>query len=89
MVYLVLDPKAAPEMVRLAASAGCAVWVGSEAITPDEHKRLVHHGANVTRFSFPLAKAGSEVIAGALQMIERHHPGEIIWVQHLSSELTA
>jgi hypothetical protein len=48
MVYLVLEPKAAPEMAQLAAGAGCAVWVGSDVITPDEHKRLVHNGANVT-----------------------------------------
>ena len=88
MVYLVLEPTAASETIRLAMQTGCSVWVGSDAITSDEHKNLVHEGAKVTRFSYPLANATPEWTAGALGTIEEHHPGEIVWVQHVWPEPT-
>jgi len=83
MVYLALEPKAASEAIRLATSAGWSVWVGSDAITQEEHYRLCGTGLSVTRFSYPLAEATPEVIADALETIGEHHPGEIIWVQYI------
>lgn len=83
MVYLALEPRAASEAIRFAIQTGCAVRVGSDSITLEEHKRLVLQGADVTRFSYPLANAASNVIADALGTIEEHHPGEIVWVQHV------
>jgi len=88
MVYLALEPRAASEAIRLALDAGWYVWVGADAITPEEHKRFCLGGAKLTRFSYPLANATSEVIADALATIEEHHPGEIVWVQHVWSEPT-
>jgi len=84
MVYLALEPKAASEAIRIAAFEGCSVWIGSDAITEEEHKRLYSTGASVTRFSHPLSGATPEVIADALEVIELHHPSEIIWVQYIS-----
>jgi hypothetical protein len=86
MVYLALEPRAASEAIRLAAIAGWCVWVGSDAITPEEHHRLCANGAQLTRFSYPLANAIPDVIADSLVTIEEHHPGEIVWVQHVWSE---
>lgn len=83
MVYLALEPKAASEVIRLATSADCSVWVGSDAITEDEHKRRYSIGAKVTRFAYPLAEATPEVVSEALAIIEEHHPGEIVWLQHV------
>jgi hypothetical protein len=86
MVYLALEPQAAVEAIRFANDTGCDVWVGSDAITPEEHKRFTLEGTKVTRFSYPLANASPEVIDDALGTIEEHHPGEIIWVQHVRLE---
>jgi len=83
MVCLALTPKAASEAIGLATSTGCSVWVGSDAITEDEHKRLYSMGAKVTRFAYPLAEATAEVIADALETVGEHHPSEIIWVRHI------
>src|SRR5439155_23980334 len=44
--------------------------------------------AKLTRFSYPLANATSQVIADASGTIEEHHPGEIVWVQHVWSKAT-
>jgi hypothetical protein len=89
MVYLVLEPRAASETIRLANETGCSVWVGSDSITPEEHNCLVRAGAKVTRFSYPLANVTGEIVAGALETIEEHHPGEIVWVQHVWAESIA
>jgi hypothetical protein len=86
MVYLALEPRGASEAIRLAASAGWLVWVGSDAITAEEHHHLRADGAQLTRFSYPLANATPDVIADSLATIEEHHPGEIDWVQHVWSE---
>ena len=83
MVCLALKPKAASEAIRLAASIGWSVWVGSDALTEEEHHRLCNTGLSITRFVYPLAEATPEVIADALYEVGEHHPSEIIWVQHI------
>jgi hypothetical protein len=82
VVYLALEPKAASEAIGVAADTGWSVWVGSDAVSPEEHKQLLLRGAKLTRFSYPLASATPDVIDGALATVEEHHPGEIIWIQH-------
>jgi hypothetical protein len=89
MVYLALEPRAASEAIRHAIDAGWFVWMGSDAISPEEHKRLSLNGAKLTRFSYPLANASPDDIASALGTIEEHHPGEIVWVQHVWQEPTS
>ncbi len=85
MVCLALEPKAASEAISLANSTGWSVWLGSDAITHEEHYRLCSTGLKITRFAYPLAGAVSEVIDDALGEIEEHHPNELIWVQHVRS----
>ena len=86
MVFLVLKPEAVSDTVRLAKQSGDSVWVGSDAITSEEHHDLVRDGVKVTRFSYPLANGTADVVADALATIEEHHPSEIIWVQHIQTE---
>jgi hypothetical protein len=85
MVCLVLEPKAVWEAISLANSTGCSVWLGSDAITQEEHYRLCSTGLRITRFGYPLAGAAPEVVDDALGEIEEHHPNEVIWVQHVRS----
>jgi hypothetical protein len=85
-LFFLLDPKAASETIRIAAQTGASVWLGSDAITAEEHKRLISEGARITRFSTPMANATPQVIAGALGTIDEHHPNEVVWVQHVASE---
>jgi hypothetical protein len=86
MVYLAVEPRAACEAIQVARKTGSPVWVGSDAITSEEHKRLVQEGVSVTRFSTPMANATPEVIDAALATIKEHHPSEIIFVQHIPPE---
>jgi hypothetical protein len=85
MVCLALEPEAASEAIRLATSTGWSVWVGSDAITQEEHQQFSGAGLRITRFVYPLAEATPELVADVLGEIEEHHPNEIIWVQHIRS----
>ncbi len=84
MVYLVIDPRSAHEAVELARQTGCAVWVGSDAMSEQEHLTYARAGMKLTRFAFPLAGATSEEIEDALSTVREHHPNEIVWVQYVS-----
>jgi len=82
MVYLALEPEAAREAIALVRKSECSVWVGSDALTGEEFQRLVAEGVKVTRFSYPLSGASPETVESAISVIEEHHPGETVWVQH-------
>ena len=84
MVYLALEPTAAREAIDLARGSECWVWVGSDALAPDEFQRLIAEGVKVTRFSQPLLGASSELVESMVSIIKQHHPDEIVWVQHVA-----
>jgi hypothetical protein len=58
------------------------VWVGSDGVTEDEFAALGREGLKITRFAYPLGTSTVEELDEALGMVELHHPGEAIWVQH-------
>lgn len=83
MVYLALDRTSALEAIACAKAGNCSVWVGSDAISEEEHRQFGSEGLKLTRFNYPLAGAGENVIEDAVATVEEHHPGEVIWVQHV------
>jgi hypothetical protein len=86
MVFLVLKPESVLDTVRLAKQSGDSLWIGSDAISREEHQDLVRDGVKVTRFSYPLASGTADAVADALATIEEHHPTEIIWVEHIRAK---
>ena len=84
MVYLALEPAAALEAIQLAKQTGAAVWVGSDAITHEEHWRLGAEGLNLTRFAYALSGVSPETVAGAVSTVIEHHPNETLWVQSVA-----
>ena len=84
MVFLALDPSAAVEAIALARLNGAAVWVGSDAMSHDEHYRIAAEDVNLTRFEYPLSGVDPAVVDDALAAVREHHPGETVWVQRAS-----
>jgi hypothetical protein len=83
MVYLALDRSSALQAISSAKSSGHSVWVGADAISAEEHQRFGSEGVKLTRFIYPLSDAKASVVDSALATVEEHHPGEVIWVQHV------
>jgi len=83
MVYLALNRNSALSILAVAVRGMDDVWVGSDAITEGEYQRFGSEGVELSRFIYPLTGESDEVIQDALSTVEEHHPGEIIWVQHV------
>jgi hypothetical protein len=85
MVLLALEREAAFEAIEMSRQHGCAVWVGSDAISDTEFRQYCVQGVKISRFVYPLAKATAAVIDEALETIALHHPRETVWVQYCRS----
>jgi len=79
MAFLALTPAGLAEALRVRGDKPDAVWCGSDAISEVDYAAL--REANVSRFVFPLLGQSDDVLAGAIDTIEEHHPGETVWVE--------
>ncbi len=79
MVFLALTPVGLEEVLRVRRDTADAVWCGSDAISEADYAAL--EGVNVSRFNYPLQGEPGDVLAGAIDTIEEHHPGETVWVE--------
>jgi hypothetical protein len=84
VVLLVLEPDAVADALLVAQSANAAVWIGSDAMTHEEHFRRASGGLNISRFAYPLSGASPDVVEDAVATIAEHHPGETVWLQRPS-----
>jgi hypothetical protein len=79
MVLLAISKTGLDDALRLAADGTAAVWCGSDAISEADY--AARRGATLSRFIYPLQGADADTLAGALDTIEEHHPGETVWVE--------
>ena len=87
MVFLLIAPSALQETLEMAKRLGGEVWLGADALTEQHYQELLSNGYKLTRFVYALSAASPEVIEEALLTIQEHHPGEVIWVQHVGCAL--
>ena len=83
MVFLAITPEGLQRALQLAGDTGLPIWCGSDAVSDADYGKLA--GRNVSRFVYPLRGASAEALQGAVDTIAEHHPGESIWVEHLTS----
>ncbi|MBK1690431.1 hypothetical protein [Rubrivivax gelatinosus] len=79
MVFLALTPVGLVEALRVRGDSADAVWCGSDAISEANYAAL--EDVNVSRLIYPLQGESGDVLAGAIDTIEEHHPGETVWVE--------
>ena len=80
MVLLALSSKGLKEALSLSTRGGiAAVWCSLDAISEEEFLALKF--PTLTRFNYSISHAEKDVIAGAMDTIEEHHPGHRIWVE--------
>lgn len=80
MVFLAITSSGLESALQLAARTGDCVWCGADAI-PEGDGALPFRG--VSRFNYSLQAEGQLLIQDALETIQEHHPGEVIWVEGL------
>lgn len=79
MVLLAITPSGLEDALRLAEGGEAAIWCGADAISDEDYAKLKHK--NVSRFVYELAGEGQDVLAGAIETIEEHHPNQTVWVE--------
>lgn len=87
MVFLAFGHEQSIEILNLAKTAGCAVWLWADSVTDSEYEKFGSEGVKVSRFIYPFSEATAERVSQCLDTIEQHHPGESIWVQHRSPDM--
>ncbi|KQZ43972.1 hypothetical protein [Duganella sp. Root1480D1] len=80
MVYLAVTSHGLKHALRAVEKCAAPIWCGSDAISESDFENLDY--ASLTRFSYPLGGEDQEVLAGAVETIQEHHPGEPIWIEH-------
>lgn len=83
MVLLAITPEGLQRALQLASDANLSIWCGSDAVSDADYSKLA--GRNVSRFVYPLRGASTEALQDAVDTIAEHHPGEPVWVEHLTS----
>lgn len=79
MVFLAITSAGLQDALRHRRDAAIAIWCGSDAISEADYAVLTD--VNVSRFGYPLLSEGDDLIAGAIETIEEHHPQETVWVE--------
>jgi hypothetical protein len=79
MVFLALTPAGLVEALRARGDKAHAVWCSADAISEADYAALGE--VDVSRFDYPLQGESGDVLAGAIETIEEHHPGETVWVE--------
>lgn len=79
MVFLAITPDGLTEALHLAEGSGRPVWCSADAISEEAYSARKQKG--LSRFVYPLGARDPAILAGALDTIDQHHPGEVVWVE--------
>jgi hypothetical protein len=50
-------------------------------LSENQLAELREAGVDVSDFNYTIGSQETEVIAGAVETIKEHHPGEVLWVE--------
>jgi hypothetical protein len=84
VVFLAITPNGLKDALREAARSGATVWCGADAVSEEDFDALKVPG--LTRFDYQLEERDLLVLADALDTIDQHHPGEVVWVEATAPE---
>ena len=79
MVFLAITSNGLESAIQLAARTGDSVWCGADAIPETDDSQQSRRG--VSRFNYSLQGEDQALIQDALETIQEHHPGEVIWIE--------
>jgi hypothetical protein len=81
MVFLAISRHGYLSFMALGGKAVGELWLSAGVLTAEELRALRAEGANVSDFNYTIDHNDHEAIAGAVETIKEHHPGEQVWVE--------
>lgn len=79
MVFFAMTRTAFESYMRL-AEANAALWVGAGVLSAQELASLRGQGMTITDFDHAIAPDDPAAVQDALDTIQEHHPGQVVWV---------
>jgi hypothetical protein len=79
MVFLAVTPAGLEDALRESDKSGAAVWCGADAIS--EQAYAARRPKTLSRFTYDLGERNAHFLERALDTIEQHHTGEIVWIE--------
>lgn len=79
MVFLAITPRGLKDALREAENSAATVWCEADAISEEDF--AARKGKGQTRFKYELGARDPLVLEGALDIIDQHHPDEVVWVE--------
>jgi len=86
MVFLALTRSGLEQLVSVIGHTPSPLWVNDGVLAADEREKLRATGVDLTNFTSPIAPEDRSAVAGAVDTIAEHHPGQSIWVEYVPSE---
>jgi hypothetical protein len=84
VVFLAISPNGLKDALREAARSGATVWCGAGAVSERDFDAL--KVPRLTRFDYLIEERDPLALADALDTIDQHHPGEVVWVEAAASK---
>lgn len=81
MVFFAMTRSAFESYMQL-AQAHAALWVGAGVLSAQELASLRGQGLAITDFDHAIAPDDLAAVQDALDTIQGHHPGQVVWVGH-------
>lgn len=79
MVFFVMTRRAFESYMRL-ADTEAALWVSAGVLSMQELASLRAKGMSITDFHHAVAPDDPAAVQDALDTIQEHHPGQVVWI---------
>jgi hypothetical protein len=81
MIFLALTRAGVESYQALDCKADGTLWLAAGVLSDEELIALRASGVDISDFNYTIESHEVEVIAGAVETIREHHPGQAVWVE--------
>jgi len=80
MVYLVLKRQSFDYLIEEFGKVPSPIWINKGVLSEVEIESVRASGVNLTNFGRDVSH--SDGIASAIDVVQQHHPGEVVWTDY-------
>jgi len=83
LVFFALTKQGLVEMLNLARGSKTAIWMNPGLLDEPDIKRLRAEGFDLTDFVHWIEPVNEVAVAGAVEIIREHHPGQVLYIERI------
>jgi len=89
MVFLVLSRRGWEQLAVMARSSPVSLWVNGGVLSDEELSSLRAYGMDITNFQHCLDASDPTQVREAVETIELHHAGSVVWIENETSAVAS